>query len=205
MKNGGPVAEGSGALPSVDADQLGSPLENRMTRPRAENRCADQAGHLVGGEEVEPLQQRVERSQALDVRVHVHASMAGEDVETKHVGKLHGALHTGQDLGRHAEPGDVVVAPEPLLPAGMVTGPGLAEGPLRVRQRAPTEPDPVEHRGNVPPPQQPPRPAGYVSLRLAARDDLDPHLEARVEPANVLLNEPQLEPVAPTHGRRHDR
>ena len=202
MRKGGPV-RGEG-VPGDLERELGSLAESRMAGNAAEHARLDDSRQTERAEGGDTAQQRVERPQALDVGVHVDAAVPGEHVVADDVRPRRGI---GGELERRSfdpERSEVVVVPEPVLPARVVRLPARAEGLLLLRQRPGPEPDPVHDPRDAASPKSPRERSRQRSLGLAAGDDLELGARADAQPAHVLVHEVELELVAPGQvGRDH--
>jgi hypothetical protein len=120
-------------------------FEQRVSGDRAEQ-CAVHVTRLaVTDEELDRVvQQRLDRAEALEVGVDVHASVAPHDLEPEDVGAFPRRPRAVVDLRPLQPLGKVVVAPEMELPVRVVGTPGLLERGVLLRERLGAHPDLVE-------------------------------------------------------------
>ena len=90
-----------------------------MAGDRAEEGSVHVVGLAVADEELDVLEQRVDRAQALEVGVDVHATLAQDDLEPEDVGALPRRPRPVVDLGPLQPLRKVVVGPEAELPVGV--------------------------------------------------------------------------------------
>ena len=110
---------------------------------------SDQLRFLFGGEQVESVDVRLDRSESLEVGVEVHAAMRVKDLVSGEI-RSETPDETGRDDLRRSvierlvtEPRKVVLRPEGHLPAGILFEPGAAET-IELGWDSGAEPDPME-------------------------------------------------------------
>jgi len=99
----------------------------RMALCSAENRVVHAVAFVVRGEEVDALEEAIDRVEALEIRVQVDAAEQAQQLEPQHVRPFGRNSEPLVDLG--AQPGrEIVLGPQPVLPVRMMRPPALCVG-----------------------------------------------------------------------------
>jgi hypothetical protein len=126
------------------ADLLKGADQDRVAGDRSHDRVVRPRPSHVGDEEVEPVDQRFDRPEALEVAVEVDASESKGELESEEIAPLDRRAEPLVRLGATQPLGKVVLGPEPELPPRMVVEPRLLVTAELGRERSSTDPDLVE-------------------------------------------------------------
>src|SRR5215211_105274 len=101
-----------------------------MLRDRGDGRVGYPARLVTDADEILVAEHVVQGTQALQVRVEVDTPVAVEDLQPQDVGPLDWGAQTLEDLRADRILREVLLGPQPVLPARVVPLPALDPGPM---------------------------------------------------------------------------